>query len=221
MHHTLLNGDKWTGVSIQTLDEKAFDHGAVLSQTPKESLAVPEDVSLPDLTAKLADVGAEMLVQSLRDGLYIPPSKDVATYAREGQELRHAPKLTKAEARMDWDIGASLDAEALERRLKGVVQVFGSVWTEAVDDFGRKKRVIFRDVDVVHQPSNEGQRKRKVMRIVEGSEREIVLEDGTGKCLVHWGGDVWVRIGRVTVQGSPEKEASAGLKAFMHKMKAD
>ncbi|KAK0384923.1 hypothetical protein NLU13_7402 [Sarocladium strictum] len=214
LHHALLNGDKYTGVSLQTLDDKAFDHGAVLAQTSEKGFPIPEDISLPDLTAQLAEVGATMLVQGLRDRLYIPPHKDVSSHSGKG-ELRHAPKLTKTEAKIDWEAAHQLDSSVLERKLKGVVQVFGSVWTDAVDDFNRKKRVIFKDVRPLRKPEGGEHRKKKVFRLAEGGERDVEVEDGTKRCLIHWGGDVWMDVGKVTVQGSPEKQAADALKGFL------
>lgn len=214
-----MNGDKYAGVSLQTLDEKAFDHGAVLAQTPRDSVPIPEDISLPDLTTKLASLGAELLVQGLRDGLYIPPLQDVSAPVKDTQELRHAPKLAKTEARIDWDAGRSMPSEALERRLKGALQVFGSVWTEAVENSSRKRRVIFKDVGTVRR-SNEEEGKRMTMRFVGGEERDVLVNDETKRCLIQWDGDVWIDIGKATVQGSAEKEAAVALKAFMKEKKS-
>lgn len=219
LHHALLNGDKYAGVSLQTLDDKAFDHGAVLAQTPDKGIPIPENISLPDLTAQLADVGAELLVQGLREGVYIPPLKDVSLHAHREAELRHAPKLTKEQARIDWEAGQKMDSEALERRLKGMVNVFGSVWTEAVDVSGREKRVIFKDIRVGRGLDGSG-RKKRVMKFVGGEERDVEVDEGTKRCLIHCGGDVWMDVGKVTVQGSPEKPAAAVLKGFMVKKKS-
>ncbi|KAH8170682.1 formyl transferase domain-containing protein [Sarocladium implicatum] len=236
LHHALLNGDQYTGVSLQTLDHKNFDHGTVLAQTPAPGLRIPEDATLPSLTAQLAEEGAKMLVQGLRDGLYLPPVKDVTSTAQHEAELRHAPKLAKAESMINWAAGASLDGAALERRMRGVIQTFGSAWTELVDPYrGNKKRVIFKDVETVRQPAREqgnGVQCRTLKLWGRGpqSEKEdgeavftvrTEVEKKTGRVLIHWGGeDVWLRIGRATVQGGTEKTADEALKHYLVKERA-
>jgi methionyl-tRNA formyltransferase len=209
-----LKGDKHTGVSLQTLDDKAFDHGTVLAQTPKNSFAIPENASLPDLTAQLGDIGAEMLVQGLRDGVHVPPHKDVSSHDPE-LKLRHAPKVSKAESEIDWDAGQSLPSEVLERKLKGIMQVFGSAWTEAATESGKTKRLVFKDVEAVRR-SVEGNQ-RLFMRLANGQERAVIVEKSTQKCLIHWRDDLWVSVGEVTGHGSTGKPAAHTLRGYMFK----
>ncbi|KAK5663019.1 hypothetical protein OQA88_6434 [Cercophora sp. LCS_1] len=73
LHHALLNNHSHTGVSLQTLSEKTFDAGTVLSQTPLPGIPIPPNCTLPDLHALLAPAGAAMLINGLRSGLHVPP----------------------------------------------------------------------------------------------------------------------------------------------------
>lgn len=235
LHHALLKGDQYTGVSLQTLDHKTFDHGTVLAQTPGPGFAISEDATLPSLTAQLADVGAEMLVQGLRDGLYLPPITDVTSPKQNEVELRHAPKLTKADSMIDWSAGATSNGDALERRFKGIIQTFGSAWTELVDPYrGNRKRVIFKDVETFRQAprgQGDGVQCRTIRLWGEGPRSEAdgegvftvraEVEKKTGRVFIYWGAeDVWLRIGRATVQGGTEKSADEALKHYLIKEKA-
>lgn len=204
VHHALLNGDTHTGVSLQTLDDTAFDHGAVLAQTPP--LPIPCDATLTSLTAQLADVGAAMLVQGLRDGLYIPPNEDVSRGAVAAAE-RHAPKVHKDEAQVRWD--AWTGDEWRRRRA-----VFGSVWTMGTGA-GRgagDKRVIFTDFGVV--PSADGMDAMRIVPLGVAGGVQARLDERAGDCYVPLKDGCWARVGKVIVDGKPEQVAATGLRPF-------
>lgn len=118
IQRTLLNHDRETGVTIQTLDKKRFDHGAILMQT-SPPLPVPEDTSYRALHDSLAEHGAEMLVETLRRGLFIPPLSPVITT----HAASLAPKVTTEDEHIVW---GQWSARELQLR----VEMLGSVWTE-------------------------------------------------------------------------------------------
>ncbi|KAI1737083.1 formyl transferase [Xylaria scruposa] len=138
LQHTLLTGRKTTGVSLQTLDHKTFDHGLVLSQT--SSLPVPRTV--PELQALVTPIAASMLVDGLRAGLHVPPLEDKGWKPDETEAatLAHAPKITKTDRRLTSSLLRTCERESgmLARRQDAI----GPLWFEARDRQGRKKRVI-------------------------------------------------------------------------------
>lgn len=71
LHAALLNRDKFTGVSLQTLHPTKFDQGLVLFQTPEIPLIETETLS--SLTEKLAPLGAEGLLKVISEKLYENP----------------------------------------------------------------------------------------------------------------------------------------------------
>lgn len=92
---TVLNGDRTAGVTTMLLDE-GMDTGAALLS---ESVEVGEYESFGSLYARLADVGAELLVRTLagmEDGSVVPVPQDekLATYA---------PPVTKDMCPVDWN----------------------------------------------------------------------------------------------------------------------
>ncbi|GAP84496.2 putative methionyl-tRNA formyltransferase [Rosellinia necatrix] len=91
LQHALLAGRSLTGVSLQTLDARAFDRGLVLAQTPADAaapgaLVVPPGPArgrtVPALLALVTPVAARLLVDGLRDGLHVPPLEDRGWWAR-------------------------------------------------------------------------------------------------------------------------------------------
>ena len=167
LHHTLLDGVQTTGVTLQTLDDKEFDRGVILS---RELLMwnglkrIPKDCTVQQLQDAAAPVGARLLVEGLRSGLHVPPYEDVtddpaAPYVPA--EPRHAPKITK----YDRQIGVGRHTGSLALRQR----VIGPLWFDAkrVPEFNpdpeQKKKfspshIIVSDLDEVHAPDVERRR---------------------------------------------------------------
>lgn len=63
-----------TGVSLQTLHPTKFDHGVILAQTPFPGIK-HDTTTVSELEALLAPMGADMLVQGIKERIYIPPTQ--------------------------------------------------------------------------------------------------------------------------------------------------
>ena len=112
IHRAVMAGDPVTGVTIMQM-EAGLDTGPMLAaaRTPVDAKTTGE------LTAELAELGAQLMVGTLRDlAIHKPIAQDdaLATYA---------PKIDKAESRIDW--GKS--AEETERLVRGLAP-FPGAW---------------------------------------------------------------------------------------------
>ncbi|TDZ25715.1 Methionyl-tRNA formyltransferase [Colletotrichum orbiculare MAFF 240422] len=148
LHHTLLQRRTHTGVTLQTLHPKSFDHGTVLAQTPLPGIPIPENCTTQDLHDIVTPLAAELLVDGLRRGVHVPPHKDVGWQPtdEELRNLSHAPKLTKDDRKLKWGKMSSDDVVLRQR-------VLGPVWCEAtrVSD-GKKLRLILENVQLLDMP---------------------------------------------------------------------
>jgi methionyl-tRNA formyltransferase len=111
IHRAILAGDAVTGVSIMQM-EAGLDTGPVLA----EARTPIEDKTGGALTAELARMGAELMVEVLADlSAHSPrPQPEFgATYAK---------KIDKAELRLDF----SHDAETVERQVRAFAPVPGA-----------------------------------------------------------------------------------------------
>ncbi|MEO9463536.1 MAG: methionyl-tRNA formyltransferase [Marinomonas sp.] len=114
IHRAIMAGDASTGVTIMQM-EAGLDTGPMLA-----TIRTPiEDKTTGELTEELAELGAGLMVQVLRE-----LDKHVAV-AQDDDEATHAPKIDKAEARIDW----SRDAEDLVRHIHGLAP-FPGAWFE-------------------------------------------------------------------------------------------
>lgn len=193
IYHTLLDNARITGVTVQTLHPKEFDKGAILLQTDPP-IPVPKKTSYQMLHDALAVHGAEMLVETCRRRLFVPPINPVVNSYKPS----HAPRIKPEEhARVDWRV---LSAEEVEQKCG----VLGTVWCR----FGspeeppllRIKRVILSDISKIDLPEEniDG------MEVLPGGFEYLRMEDGGSgseilviKCREGGG---WVRVGGIKME---------------------
>jgi methionyl-tRNA formyltransferase len=112
IQRAIMAGDPVTGITIMRM-EAGLDTGPMLAtaRTPIE------DKTAGELTAELAEIGAQLMVGTLIDlpALHPVPQDDA--------EATYAPKIDKAKAKIDW----TADAEAIERQVRGLAP-FPGAW---------------------------------------------------------------------------------------------
>ncbi|GMM93216.1 methionyl-tRNA formyltransferase [Qipengyuania sp. MTN3-11] len=114
IHRAVMAGDPTTGVTIMQM-EAGLDTGPMLAtiRTPIERKTTGE------LTEELAEKGAQLMVGTLRELTNHRP------LAQDEERATYAPKIDKAEARIDW----SKPAEEIERLVRGLAP-FPGAWFE-------------------------------------------------------------------------------------------
>jgi methionyl-tRNA formyltransferase len=106
--HAILAGDTVTGVTLMLLDE-GLDTGPLLA---RREVAIGADETAGALTARLAELGADLLGESLPRflaGELVPMPQDAAA-------ATFAPRLRPEDGRLDWDD----DAPALVRSVRAM-----------------------------------------------------------------------------------------------------
>ncbi|KAL7958735.1 formyl transferase [Trichoderma compactum] len=217
IHHAMMRGDKYTGASLQTLDPKAFDHGTVLAQTSSPGFPIPASATLQNLTETLAKVGAELLVQGLRDGLHVPPYTDAGWMAEQlkDEQLVHAPKVGKGESQISW-------SEWTPSHFERFVNIFNTVWTRARNNKDKFKRVLFLDAESVPEHDVTGRDEGVLFRVEAGNDgkdiqRAVRIDDERDAFYVQTAHGGWVRVKNVKVDGKTTQTARIGLREFLKK----
>ena len=121
----IVRGESETGVTTMRIDE-GLDTGAIYLQ---QATPIDLDETAPQLLARLAVVGAELLSETLTrlDELELRPQReDAAT---------HAPLLRREDGLVDWNLSAS----EIERRVRGF-----QPWPNAHTQFRGQRLVIWR-----------------------------------------------------------------------------
>ena len=114
IQRAILAGDNVTGVTIMQM-EAGLDTGPMLAtaRTPID------DKTAGELTEELAEIGAQLMAGTLEDLAALHP------VSQDDADASYAPKIDKAEARIDWSHGA----EAIERQVRAFAP-FPGAWFE-------------------------------------------------------------------------------------------
>ena len=114
IHRAIMAGDAETGVTIMQM-EAGLDTGPMrhIVRTPIGRKTTG------DLFGELAELGGKAMVEVLADLDAYPP------VTQDDEASTHAPKVDKAEARLDW----TQSAEGLERLVRGLAP-FPGAWFE-------------------------------------------------------------------------------------------
>ena len=102
----IIEGEKETGVTTMRIVEE-LDAGPVLLQRATE---IGENEPAPELMKRLAEIGADLLIETLQGIESIEPK------AQRDEDATFAPILTREDGRIDW----SSAAVAIERRVRGL-----------------------------------------------------------------------------------------------------
>lgn len=94
VHYSILHGDNWTGVTIMKMDA-GVDTGPMLSQ---HSVAIDPEETSGDLLTRLAGVGADKLVMTLRD----LENEKIEAEAQGQVGAVYAPKLNRSLSPIRW-----------------------------------------------------------------------------------------------------------------------
>jgi methionyl-tRNA formyltransferase len=110
----IINGLETTGVTIMRMDA-GLDSGPMLLRV--EEPIIPDE-SACELAGRLAEIGAEALVEALA----LLEAGQLAEEAQDHAAATYAPKLTRETARLDW----TRPAEEVSRWIRGLDDVPGA-----------------------------------------------------------------------------------------------
>jgi methionyl-tRNA formyltransferase len=121
----IVRGELETGVTTMQIDE-GLDTGAIYLQ---RSTPIGEDETAPQVLARLATLGAELLSETLARIDELTPRP------QNGDEATHAPLLRREDGLIDW----TSNAKEIERRVRGF-----QPWPNAHTLFRGQRLVIHR-----------------------------------------------------------------------------
>lgn len=156
----ILNGEAVTGVTIMHM-APALDAGDIIAQV---STPIGADETAPTLTARLAELGAELLVSAVE-------AIGAGTAARTPQDeadSTYAPMLSRELSPMDW----SKPARTLHDQVRGLLP-----WPAAVAEFGGIRCKVF-STDIPLQTTDAAPG-----TILEAGKRGIDIACGGGTVL--------------------------------------
>ena len=126
----ILNGDKETGVTTMYMDE-GMDTGDMIL---KEKVQIGEDETTGELWDRLAKIGGELLVKTLKQ----IENNTVKRQKQEG-DFSIAPMLSKEMAKIDWE---NKTAQEIKNLVRGLNPIMGAY------TFLKGKKIKFWRVDI-------------------------------------------------------------------------
>src|SRR5213082_2865724 len=125
VHWAIVNGETETGVTTMKIVQE-LDAGPILLQ---QSTDIQEDETAPELMSRLAEIGADLISETLRNLADIEPKPQI------DKEATFAPILKREDGLIDW----SMDAYAIASRVRGF-----QPWPNAHTTFGSQRLIIWK-----------------------------------------------------------------------------
>ena len=155
----IVNGEEQTGVTTMQIVEE-LDAGPILLQ---KATNIGEQEAAPELMTRLADMGAELISETLANlsGIEPKPQND--------SEASFAPILKREDGLIDW----SMDAFAIERHVRGF-----QPWPTAHTTYGSHRLIVWAAV-----PEWIEQLKFTPGQIIEAIRDRLIVACGDGTAL--------------------------------------
>lgn len=131
LQYALMNDDKVTGCTIQTLHPTKFDHGDIVLQ--KEGVPILDEDNFASLREKLGVIGGDLLSQAIDEGLYLRPAHLHENLDKSAFSL--AKKIPPSKSQALWD-------HLLARQIKRLYDALGPLFTFIQVDTMKKRKHI-------------------------------------------------------------------------------
>lgn len=155
----IANGETRTGVTTMRIDA-GLDTGDMLLRA---DIAIGPEENAIELGARLAEMGADLLVETLRGletGTITPEKQDAA-------QATLAPILKKEDGRIDWNVSA----QQIHNRVRGL-----QPWPGAATRFRKQALHIWKSRSAAGPGSAPGELRRHGSRVVAGCGDHTALE---------------------------------------------
>jgi methionyl-tRNA formyltransferase len=172
----IINGETETGISIMKMDE-GMDTGPVFE---RQRIDIAEDTTAQQLHDRLAELGAEMIPDSLTKIV----NGQLEAVPQDDSEATYAPMLSKEDGRIDW----TKSAKQIVDHVRGV-----HPWPGAFSFHGEQtdaNRIKF------HRLQRSSQ-----SRLADGDPGEVLAADASGDQLEICTGDGAVRAVKLQAPG--------------------
>lgn len=157
----IVRGEKETGVTTMRMDE-GLDTGAILLQ---RATVIAEKETAPELMTRLADLGADLLSETLAQFSELVPR------AQNEKDATHAPVLRREDGVIDW----SQDASRIERCVRGF-----QPWPNAYTIHDGRKLIVWRaEAEMLNVDDSESV-EFKDGEIVEARGDNLIVACGEG-----------------------------------------
>ena len=155
----VLNGDKTTGITTMYMDE-GMDTGDMIL---KEEVEIGEDETTGELWERLARIGGELLVKTLK-----LIQNDNAPRIKQGENFTIAPMLNKEMAKIEWEKKTAYEIKNLVRGLNPIMGAYS---------FLDNKKIKFWKVDTISFENFSSELSIDIQSIEESENGTVLVSD--------------------------------------------
>ena len=155
----VLNGDKTTGITTMYMDE-GMDTGDMIL---KEEVEIGEDETTGELWERLARIGGELLVKTLK-----LIQNDNAPRIKQGENFTIAPMLNKEMAKIEWEKKTAYEIKNLVRGLNPIMGAYS---------FLDNKKIKFWKVDTISFENFSSELSIDIQSIEESGNGTVLVSD--------------------------------------------
>ncbi|KAG5420156.1 FMT1 [Candida metapsilosis] len=138
IQYALLNDDKRTGVTVQSLHPTKFDHGKIIAQSGE--MEIEHNDNFDSLSDRLAQEGGALLSEVIDKGLFLNTSLPNV------YERSLAPKIDKSKSQALWDAYTARQIQRLNDALGPIFTFINTRTKKKGRIVEEKKRVILNPV---------------------------------------------------------------------------
>ena len=154
----ILNGDKETGVSLMIMDEE-MDHGPIISNLKSQISNLK--LTYDELSEKLADLSAELLIKTLPDWI----GGKIKPQAQDHAKATFCKLIKKEDGKIDWN----KSVEEVERQIRAFCE-----WPESYTDFNGKI------LKIIEADSENKNTEKKPGEVFLDENKNICVQTGNG-----------------------------------------
>lgn len=179
LQRALLNNDKITGVTIQTLHPTEFDKGDILSQ---EIYNIKFNETIISLTNELSILGGHLLKNILEKKLYDSNSSDFKIL-KPKLDYSYANKIQSNERQINWNIHSSFDLYRRENTL-GHLYTFKSFTPKkkSINKLNQNhfKRIVLSNASSIVTPLSDSDKllPNGTFRLINNDKFQVKVNDG-------------------------------------------
>jgi methionyl-tRNA formyltransferase len=163
---TIMDGELNCGVTIIEIDEE-IDHGPIIA---KKAMEMPKAVYYKDLEAKLAELGANLLIETIPNWI----DKKIEAEPQDDLVASFTKIITKEDGKINW---AELKSSEVERKIRAL-QPWPSTYTYWEND---KERIL---VKIIQAETTEIEEVNTPGKVYSSKKDKIVIRCKSGSLIV-------------------------------------
>ncbi|MFC1629886.1 methionyl-tRNA formyltransferase [Patescibacteria group bacterium] len=164
VQHTILNGDKETGITVMLMDEK-MDHGKIISTVEYH---IPNKINYKKLKEKLANLGSELLIKTIPKWM----AGEIKPVEQDHLKATFTKILKKEDGKINWQ----KPAEFIERKVRAL-DPWPGTWTIWQKSNNKTQRIKILKTRILN---SRYPKTYPIGKVLVAPQNEVCIQTGNG-----------------------------------------